>query len=162
MLNCWSCNLSKILKAGLSNWPKSLLWAVFLNGPWWISRMGTTLAYFEWFLGFILKDVLAHQRLPVVCCPLLWSYGTHLKIYFLKWITIHLFLCSPFDVEDLTLSSGNVSKATALQRRVSVYSQGTPETPTFQDTTFFVSLSFLAQVLEYPISLLLTHLLQLS
>ncbi|KAF4073826.1 hypothetical protein AMELA_G00247710 [Ameiurus melas] len=43
----------------------------------------------------------------------------------------------PFDVEDLTLSSGNVSKATALQRRVSVYSQGTPETPTFQDTTFF-------------------------
>ncbi|XP_017309820.1 rho family-interacting cell polarization regulator 2 isoform X2 [Ictalurus punctatus] len=43
----------------------------------------------------------------------------------------------PFDVEDLTLSSGNVSKATALQRRVSVYSQGTPETPTFQDATFF-------------------------
>ncbi|XP_039876088.1 rho family-interacting cell polarization regulator 2 isoform X3 [Simochromis diagramma] len=43
----------------------------------------------------------------------------------------------PFDVEDLTLSSGNVSKAAALQRRVSVYSQGTPETPTFQDTSFF-------------------------
>ncbi|TKS88252.1 Rho family-interacting cell polarization regulator 2 [Collichthys lucidus] len=43
----------------------------------------------------------------------------------------------PFDVEDLTLSSGNVCKATALQRRVSVYSQGTPETPTFQDTSFF-------------------------
>ncbi|XP_048057275.1 rho family-interacting cell polarization regulator 2 isoform X1 [Megalobrama amblycephala] len=43
----------------------------------------------------------------------------------------------PFDVEDLTLSSGNVSKTTALQRRVSVYSQGTPETPTFQDTSFF-------------------------
>lgn len=48
-------------------------------------------------------------------------------------------MSSPFDVEDLTLSSGNVSKATALQRRVSVYSQGTPETPTFQDTSFFVS-----------------------
>ncbi|XP_036422226.1 rho family-interacting cell polarization regulator 2 isoform X2 [Colossoma macropomum] len=46
----------------------------------------------------------------------------------------------PFDVEDLTLSSGNVSKATALQRRVSVYSQGTPETPTFQDTSFFSAL----------------------
>uniref|UniRef100_A0A8C4ZBY5 Rho family-interacting cell polarization regulator 2 n=1 Tax=Gadus morhua TaxID=8049 RepID=A0A8C4ZBY5_GADMO len=43
----------------------------------------------------------------------------------------------PFDVEDLSLSSGNVSKAAALQRRVSVYSQGTPETPTFQDTSFF-------------------------
>uniref|UniRef100_A0A668V310 Rho family-interacting cell polarization regulator 2 n=1 Tax=Oreochromis aureus TaxID=47969 RepID=A0A668V310_OREAU len=46
----------------------------------------------------------------------------------------------PFDVEDLTLSSGNVSKAAALQRRVSVYSQGTPETPTFQDTSFFSTL----------------------
>ncbi|XP_078810713.1 rho family-interacting cell polarization regulator 2 isoform X3 [Oryzias latipes] len=44
----------------------------------------------------------------------------------------------PFDVEDLTLSSGNLSKATALQRRVSVYSQGTPETPTFQDNSFFM------------------------
>ncbi|XP_047461145.1 rho family-interacting cell polarization regulator 2 isoform X2 [Mugil cephalus] len=46
----------------------------------------------------------------------------------------------PFDVEDLTLSSGNVSKAAALQRRVSVYSQGTPETPTFQDSSFFSTL----------------------
>ncbi|KAK5911223.1 hypothetical protein CgunFtcFv8_005418 [Champsocephalus gunnari] len=46
----------------------------------------------------------------------------------------------PFDVEDLSLSSGNVSKATALQRRVSVYSQGTPETPTFQENSFFSTL----------------------
>ncbi|XP_064835721.1 rho family-interacting cell polarization regulator 2-like isoform X2 [Oncorhynchus masou masou] len=46
----------------------------------------------------------------------------------------------PFDVEDLNLSSGNVSKASALQRRVSVYSQGTPETPTFQDQSFFSTL----------------------
>ncbi|TNN61465.1 Protein FAM65B [Liparis tanakae] len=46
----------------------------------------------------------------------------------------------PFDVEDLSLSSGNVSKATALQRRVSVYSQGTPDTPTFQDASFFSTL----------------------
>ncbi|XP_033855949.1 rho family-interacting cell polarization regulator 2 isoform X4 [Acipenser ruthenus] len=46
----------------------------------------------------------------------------------------------PFDVEDLMLSStGNVNKAAALQRRVSVYSQGTPETPTFEETSFFDS-----------------------
>ncbi|XP_041101071.1 rho family-interacting cell polarization regulator 2 isoform X5 [Polyodon spathula] len=46
----------------------------------------------------------------------------------------------PFDVEDLTLSStGNANKAAALQRRVSVYSQGTPETPTFEETSFFDS-----------------------
>nr|XP_049607002.1 rho family-interacting cell polarization regulator 2 isoform X2 [Syngnathus scovelli] len=48
---------------------------------------------------------------------------------------------SPFDVEDLTLSSGNVSKAAALQRRVSIYSQGTPDTPTFQDASFFSTLA---------------------
>lgn len=52
---------------------------------------------------------------------------------------VFFFESSPFDVEDFTLSSGNVSKATVLQRRVSVYSQGTPETPTFQDASFFVS-----------------------
>ncbi|KAK6490609.1 rho family-interacting cell polarization regulator 2 isoform X1 [Huso huso] len=47
----------------------------------------------------------------------------------------------PFDVEDLMLSStGNVNKAAALQRRVSVYSQGTPETPTFEETSFFSAL----------------------
>lgn len=46
---------------------------------------------------------------------------------------------SPFDVEDSTPSSGAGSRAAALQRRVSVYSQGTPETPTFRDHAFFVS-----------------------
>uniref|UniRef100_A0A803XV96 Rho family-interacting cell polarization regulator 2 n=1 Tax=Meleagris gallopavo TaxID=9103 RepID=A0A803XV96_MELGA len=45
----------------------------------------------------------------------------------------------PFDVEDLTPSTGNVSKASALQRRMSMYSQGTPETPTFKDHSFFVN-----------------------
>nr|XP_034981057.1 rho family-interacting cell polarization regulator 2 isoform X3 [Zootoca vivipara] len=43
----------------------------------------------------------------------------------------------PFDVEDLTPSAGNTNKASALQRRVSMYSQGTPETPTFKDHSFF-------------------------
>uniref|UniRef100_A0A4W4G356 Rho family-interacting cell polarization regulator 2 n=1 Tax=Electrophorus electricus TaxID=8005 RepID=A0A4W4G356_ELEEL len=58
----------------------------------------------------------------------------------------------PFDVEDLTLSSGNVSKATALQRRVSIYSQGTPETPTFQDTAFFVSFILSRESLTWRLS----------
>ncbi|XP_073487269.1 rho family-interacting cell polarization regulator 2 isoform X2 [Aquarana catesbeiana] len=43
----------------------------------------------------------------------------------------------PFDTEDLTPSTGNVNKASAVQRRVSIYSQGTPETPTFKDHSFF-------------------------
>ncbi|XP_023380206.1 rho family-interacting cell polarization regulator 2 isoform X4 [Pteropus vampyrus] len=43
----------------------------------------------------------------------------------------------PFDVEDVTASSGTGNKAAALQRRMSIYSQGTPETPTFKDHSFF-------------------------
>ncbi|XP_019523721.1 PREDICTED: protein FAM65B isoform X1 [Hipposideros armiger] len=43
----------------------------------------------------------------------------------------------PFDVEDVTPSSGTGNKAAALQRRMSIYSQGTPETPTFKDHPFF-------------------------
>uniref|UniRef100_A0A8C6W788 Rho family-interacting cell polarization regulator 2 n=2 Tax=Nannospalax galili TaxID=1026970 RepID=A0A8C6W788_NANGA len=46
----------------------------------------------------------------------------------------------PFDVEDTTPSSGAGNKAAALQRRMSMYSQGTPETPTFRDHSFFSNL----------------------
>ncbi|XP_043923018.1 rho family-interacting cell polarization regulator 2 isoform X2 [Protopterus annectens] len=46
----------------------------------------------------------------------------------------------PFDTEDLTPSTGNLNKASAVQRRLSVYSQGTPETPTFEDRSFFSTL----------------------
>ncbi|XP_008589931.1 PREDICTED: protein FAM65B-like [Galeopterus variegatus] len=46
----------------------------------------------------------------------------------------------PFDVEDMTPSSGTGNKAAALQRRMSMYSQGTPETPTFKDHSFFSNL----------------------
>ncbi|XP_021035847.1 rho family-interacting cell polarization regulator 2 isoform X6 [Mus caroli] len=46
----------------------------------------------------------------------------------------------PFDVEDTTPSSGPGNKTTALQRRMSMYSQGTPETPTFKDQSFFSNL----------------------
>ncbi|XP_073938863.1 rho family-interacting cell polarization regulator 2 isoform X2 [Castor canadensis] len=43
----------------------------------------------------------------------------------------------PFDVEDTTPSSGAGNKAAALQRRMSMYSQGSPETPVFKDHAFF-------------------------
>uniref|UniRef100_A0ABI7ZBB9 Rho family-interacting cell polarization regulator 2 n=1 Tax=Felis catus TaxID=9685 RepID=A0ABI7ZBB9_FELCA len=46
----------------------------------------------------------------------------------------------PFDVEDMAPSSGAGSKAAALQRRMSMYSQGTPETPTLKDHSFFSNL----------------------
>ncbi|XP_078249633.1 rho family-interacting cell polarization regulator 2 isoform X9 [Pogona vitticeps] len=47
----------------------------------------------------------------------------------------------PFDVEDVTPSTGSTNKASALQRRMSMYSQGTPETPTFKDHSFFSNLA---------------------
>ncbi|XP_043575015.1 rho family-interacting cell polarization regulator 2 isoform X2 [Chiloscyllium plagiosum] len=43
----------------------------------------------------------------------------------------------PFDKEDLTPSTGNLHKASSVQRRCSIYSQNTPETPTFEDFSFF-------------------------
>ncbi|KAM6453539.1 rho family-interacting cell polarization regulator 2 isoform 2-T2 [Liasis olivaceus] len=46
----------------------------------------------------------------------------------------------PFDVEDITPSTGNTNRASALQRRMSIYSQGTPETPTFKEHSFFSNL----------------------
>lgn len=46
----------------------------------------------------------------------------------------------PFDVEDTTPSSGPGNKTAAIQRRMSMYSQGTPETPTFKDHSFFSNL----------------------
>lgn len=46
----------------------------------------------------------------------------------------------PFDVEDTTPSSGPGNKTAALQRRMSMYSQGTPETPTLKDHPFFSNL----------------------
>uniref|UniRef100_A0A4W3IFF1 Rho family-interacting cell polarization regulator 2 n=1 Tax=Callorhinchus milii TaxID=7868 RepID=A0A4W3IFF1_CALMI len=46
----------------------------------------------------------------------------------------------PFDKEDLTPSTGNLNKATSVQRRCSIYSQNTPDTPTFEDYSFFTSL----------------------
>ncbi|XP_060706007.1 rho family-interacting cell polarization regulator 2 isoform X1 [Hemiscyllium ocellatum] len=45
----------------------------------------------------------------------------------------------PFDKEDLTPSTGNLYKASSVQRRCSIYSQNTPETPTFEEFSFFSS-----------------------
>ncbi|XP_066208747.1 rho family-interacting cell polarization regulator 2 isoform X1 [Saccopteryx leptura] len=43
----------------------------------------------------------------------------------------------PFDVEDATPSAGTGNKAAALQRRMSIYSQGSPESPAFKDHSLF-------------------------
>uniref|UniRef100_A0A8C4TM63 Rho family-interacting cell polarization regulator 2 n=1 Tax=Erpetoichthys calabaricus TaxID=27687 RepID=A0A8C4TM63_ERPCA len=45
----------------------------------------------------------------------------------------------PFDLEEFSLPTGNVKKVCALQRRISIYSHVTPESPTFSDMSFFPS-----------------------
>ncbi|KAG2467179.1 RIPR2 regulator, partial [Polypterus senegalus] len=45
----------------------------------------------------------------------------------------------PFDLEEFSLPTGNVKKVCALQRRISIYSHVTPDSPTFSDTSFFPS-----------------------
>lgn len=87
------------------------------------------------FICLMLSCHLVEKHSLFRKCSVLWVLSKNLLIF--QIIFFHP--PSPFDVEDLTLSSGNLSKAAALQRRVSVYSQGTPETPTFQDSSFFVS-----------------------
>ncbi|XP_055510247.1 rho family-interacting cell polarization regulator 2 isoform X1 [Leucoraja erinacea] len=47
----------------------------------------------------------------------------------------------PFDKEDLTPSTGNLHKASNVQRRSSISSQGTPETPTFEAFSFWKCLT---------------------
>ncbi|XP_038626945.1 rho family-interacting cell polarization regulator 2 [Tachyglossus aculeatus] len=46
----------------------------------------------------------------------------------------------PFDVEEVTPSAGSGNKASALQRRMSLYSQVSPDTPTSKEQAFFATL----------------------
>ncbi|XP_072008524.1 rho family-interacting cell polarization regulator 2 isoform X2 [Engystomops pustulosus] len=90
-----------------------------------------------------LKGIATHILVGSVTCETKDLFAAHpqavaVDINDLGTIKLNLEVTwCPFDTEDLTPSTGNINKATALQRRVSIYSQGTPETPTFKDHSFF-------------------------
>ncbi|XP_040288815.1 rho family-interacting cell polarization regulator 2 isoform X2 [Bufo bufo] len=93
-----------------------------------------------------LKGIAAHILVGSVTCETKDLFAAHpqavaVDINDLGTIKLNLEVTwCPFDTEDLTPSTGNINKAAALQRRVSIYSQGTPETPTFKDHSFFSNL----------------------
>ncbi|XP_066435537.1 rho family-interacting cell polarization regulator 2 [Eleutherodactylus coqui] len=90
-----------------------------------------------------LKGIATHILVGSVTCETKDLFAAHpqavaVDINDLGTIKLNLEVTwCPFDTEDLTPSTGNINKAAALQRRVSIYSQGTPETPTFKEHSFF-------------------------
>nr|XP_023411462.1 rho family-interacting cell polarization regulator 2 [Loxodonta africana] len=90
-----------------------------------------------------LKGLASHILVGSVTCETKELFAAHpqvvaVDINDLGTIKLNLEITwYPFDVEDMTPSSGTGNKAAALQRRMSMYSQGTPETPTFKDHSFF-------------------------
>ncbi|XP_075396851.1 rho family-interacting cell polarization regulator 2 isoform X1 [Tenrec ecaudatus] len=90
-----------------------------------------------------LKGLATHLLVGSVTCETKELFAAHpqvvaVDINDLGTIKLNLEITwYPFDVEDVTPSSGTGNKAAALQRRMSMYSQGTPETPTFKDHPFF-------------------------
>ncbi|XP_063779348.1 rho family-interacting cell polarization regulator 2 isoform X2 [Pseudophryne corroboree] len=93
-----------------------------------------------------LKGIATHLLVGSVTCETKDLFAAHpqavaVDVNDLGTIKLNLEVTwCPFDTEDLTPSTGNVNKASAVQRRVSIYSQGTPETPTFKDHSFFSNL----------------------
>ncbi|XP_075396853.1 rho family-interacting cell polarization regulator 2 isoform X3 [Tenrec ecaudatus] len=93
-----------------------------------------------------LKGLATHLLVGSVTCETKELFAAHpqvvaVDINDLGTIKLNLEITwYPFDVEDVTPSSGTGNKAAALQRRMSMYSQGTPETPTFKDHPFFSNL----------------------
>ncbi|XP_069814015.1 rho family-interacting cell polarization regulator 2 isoform X1 [Dendropsophus ebraccatus] len=93
-----------------------------------------------------LKGIATHMLVGSVTCETKDLFAAHpqavaVDINDLGTIKLNLEVTwCPFDTEDLTPSTGNINKAAAIQRRVSIYSQGTPETPTFKDHSFFSNL----------------------
>ncbi|KAM6186635.1 rho family-interacting cell polarization regulator 2 isoform 3-T3 [Rhynchocyon petersi] len=93
-----------------------------------------------------LKGLATHLLVGSVTCETKELFAAHpqvvaVDINDLGTIKLNLEITwYPFDVEDMTPSSGTGNKAAALQRRMSMYSQGTPETPPFKDHSFFSNL----------------------
>ncbi|XP_006898977.1 PREDICTED: protein FAM65B-like [Elephantulus edwardii] len=93
-----------------------------------------------------LKGLATHLLVGSVTCETKELFAAHpqvvaVDINDLGTVKLNLKITwYPFDVEDMTPTSGTGNKAAALLRRMSMFSQGTPETPTFKDHSFFSNL----------------------
>uniref|UniRef100_A0A287CVC1 Rho family-interacting cell polarization regulator 2 n=1 Tax=Ictidomys tridecemlineatus TaxID=43179 RepID=A0A287CVC1_ICTTR len=136
------------MKCGRQRW--KLKGKIEVNGKQ--SWDGEETVFLPLILGFIsikvteLKGLATHLLVGSVTCETKELFAARpqvvaVDINDLGTIKLNLEITwYPFDVEDTTPSSGGAgNKTAALQRRMSMYSQGTPETPTFTDHSFFVS-----------------------
>uniref|UniRef100_H0VBC5 Rho family-interacting cell polarization regulator 2 n=1 Tax=Cavia porcellus TaxID=10141 RepID=H0VBC5_CAVPO len=133
------------MKYGRQRW--KLKGKIEVNGKQ--SWDGEEMVFLPLIVGFIsikvteLKGLATHILVGSVTCETKELFAAHpqvvaVDINDLGTIKLNLEITwYPFDVEDMTPSSGAGNKAAALQRRMSMYSQGTPETPTFKDHAFF-------------------------
>uniref|UniRef100_A0A286XEK8 Rho family-interacting cell polarization regulator 2 n=1 Tax=Cavia porcellus TaxID=10141 RepID=A0A286XEK8_CAVPO len=136
------------MKYGRQRW--KLKGKIEVNGKQ--SWDGEEMVFLPLIVGFIsikvteLKGLATHILVGSVTCETKELFAAHpqvvaVDINDLGTIKLNLEITwYPFDVEDMTPSSGAGNKAAALQRRMSMYSQGTPETPTFKDHAFFSNL----------------------
>ncbi|KAG3288602.1 RHO family interacting cell polarization regulator 2, transcript variant X1 [Ictidomys tridecemlineatus] len=138
------------MKCGRQRW--KLKGKIEVNGKQ--SWDGEETVFLPLILGFIsikvteLKGLATHLLVGSVTCETKELFAARpqvvaVDINDLGTIKLNLEITwYPFDVEDTTPSSGGAgNKTAALQRRMSMYSQGTPETPTFTDHSFFANLS---------------------
>ncbi|XP_077876747.1 rho family-interacting cell polarization regulator 2 isoform X7 [Ictidomys tridecemlineatus] len=136
------------MKCGRQRW--KLKGKIEVNGKQ--SWDGEETVFLPLILGFIsikvteLKGLATHLLVGSVTCETKELFAARpqvvaVDINDLGTIKLNLEITwYPFDVEDTTPSSGGAgNKTAALQRRMSMYSQGTPETPTFTDHSFFRS-----------------------
>ncbi|XP_077876745.1 rho family-interacting cell polarization regulator 2 isoform X5 [Ictidomys tridecemlineatus] len=137
------------MKCGRQRW--KLKGKIEVNGKQ--SWDGEETVFLPLILGFIsikvteLKGLATHLLVGSVTCETKELFAARpqvvaVDINDLGTIKLNLEITwYPFDVEDTTPSSGGAgNKTAALQRRMSMYSQGTPETPTFTDHSFFANL----------------------
>uniref|UniRef100_A0A8C2RU22 Rho family-interacting cell polarization regulator 2 n=1 Tax=Capra hircus TaxID=9925 RepID=A0A8C2RU22_CAPHI len=137
---------SIFMKYGRQRW--KLKGRIEVNGKQ--SWDGEEMVFLPLIVGFIsikvteLKGLATHLLVGSVTCETKELFAARpqvvaVDINDLGTIKLNLEITwYPFDVEDMTPSSGAGNKVAALQRRImSMYSQGTPETPTFKDHSFF-------------------------
>uniref|UniRef100_A0A8C8YF99 Rho family-interacting cell polarization regulator 2 n=1 Tax=Panthera leo TaxID=9689 RepID=A0A8C8YF99_PANLE len=107
---------------------------------------GEEVVFLPLIVGFIsikvteLKGLATHLLVGSVTCETkeLFAARPQVVAVDINDLVVLFSFATPFDVEDMAPSSGAGSKAAALQRRMSMYSQGTPETPTLKDHSFFL------------------------
>uniref|UniRef100_A0A452DUM1 Rho family-interacting cell polarization regulator 2 n=1 Tax=Capra hircus TaxID=9925 RepID=A0A452DUM1_CAPHI len=127
---------SIFMKYGRQRW--KLKGRIEVNGKQ--SWDGEEMVFLPLIVGFIsikvteLKGLATHLLVGSVTCETKELFAARPQVVA---VDINDLVALFYIIADMTPSSGAGNKVAALQRRMSMYSQGTPETPTFKDHSFF-------------------------